>query len=149
MSKPTLIFVPGAWHTPEVFKTIINKLSAHGYRCIPVPLSAAGYEPAVSDLQPDINTVHRIVHSEVDQGHDVVVVAHSWGGIVAGGALDGLGKTERENDGLRGGVVKLAYICAFIPPEGVSLAMALGEKDPEWDIKVCLSSIRRKSSPQF
>jgi hypothetical protein len=103
MSKPTLIFVPGVWHAPEVFKTLINKPSTQRHRCIPVSLSAAGQEPAVSDVQSDINTVHRIVHGEVNQGHDVAVVAHSCGGIVAGRALDGLGKTERENDGLRGG----------------------------------------------
>ena len=141
MSKPTIVFIPGAWHTPEPFKVIIAKLSILGYKCIPLSLQAAGHEPAVLDLQPDIDIVHRTVQDEVDQGHLVVVVAHSWGGIIAGGALDGLSKTEREKSGRKGGVVKLAYMCAFIPPEGVSLATALGGADPEWDVQVCLSAI--------
>lgn len=141
MSKPTLIFIPGAWHTPEAFKIIITRLSTHGYKCIPVSSLAAGHEPAVPDLQPDIDNVHRLVQDEVDNGHDVVVVAHSWSGIVASGALDGLSISEREKNGMNGGVVKLAYICAFIPPEGVSVVTARGGKDPEWEIQVCLSSL--------
>jgi len=135
MSKPTLIFVPGAWHTPDIFDTIINKLSLYGYKSITVSLLAAGHEPAVPDLQPDIDIVHRAVLAEVDQGHDVMVIAHSWGGIVAGGSVDGLSKAERQKEGKKGGVVKMAYMCAFIPPEGVSLSMATGVKDPDWDIK--------------
>ena len=145
MSKPTMVFIPGAWHTPEPFKVIVAKLSILGYKCIPLSLLAAGHEPAVLDLQPDIDIVHRTVQDEVDQGHLVVVVAHSWGGIIAGGALDGLSKTEREKSGRKGGVVKLAYMCAFIPPEGVSLATALGGADPEWDVQVCLSAISPRS----
>ena len=141
MTKPTLIFVPGAWHTAEVFNTVIAKLSSHGYKCIKVTSLAAGHEPAVTDLQPDTENLHRIVLDEVDQGHDVVVVAHSWGGLLAGGSVDGLSKTEREKDGKKGGVVKLAYMCAFVPPEGVSLSMALGGRDPNWVVNVSVSHL--------
>jgi hypothetical protein len=60
-----------------------------------------------------------------------------------GGALVGLSKTEREKEGKKGGVVKLGYLCAFIPPEGVSLVVALGgQDDPEWDVKVCPALLR-------
>jgi len=138
MSKPTLIFVPGAWHPTQIFNGIIAKLSSHGYNCIAIPSLAAGHEPAVPDLQPDIDNVHQIVRNEADQGHDVMVVSHSWGGIVGSASLDGLSKTERDKDGKRGGVVKLAYMCAFVPPEGVNLTTARGAADSEWDIKVCL-----------
>jgi hypothetical protein len=32
----------------------------------------------------------------------------------------------------------MAYMCVFIPLEGVSLAMAGGGIDPEWEIQICL-----------
>lgn len=143
MPKPTLIVVPGAWHSPEVFAGVSTKLSSFGYKCIPVPLLAAGHEPAVADLTPDTANVHRVVLEEIEQGHDVVVVGHSWGGMIIGGALDGLSKAEREKEGKKGGVVKLAYLCAFVPPEGVSLSVARGGNDPNWLIDV---SIRRSIS---
>lgn len=99
MSKPTLVLIPGAWHSPEIYNGIISKLSVHGYRCLTVSLLAVGHEPAVPDLQPDIDNVHAVVLGEVGQGRDVVVVAHSWGGIVAGASLEGLSKVEREREG--------------------------------------------------
>ena len=52
-------------------------------------------------------------------------------------ALDGLSKVERGKEGKKGGVVKLAYISAFVPFEGVSLLAAFGGAVPEWwDVKV-------------
>ena len=136
-TKPVLIFAPGAWHTPEVFSEVFSKLEPLGYRCIGYPLLAAGREPAVKDLQPDIDAIHKLVTDEADAGNDVVMVAHSWSGIVTSAALDGLGKVQRQKEGKPGGVVRIAFLCAFVPAEGLSLFDALGGKpDPGWVIKV-------------
>jgi hypothetical protein len=43
----------------------------------------------------------------------------------------GLGKAEREKEGKKGGVVKIAYMSAFIPEENVSLMAAFGGVVPE------------------
>ncbi|KAI9743528.1 MAG: hypothetical protein M1818_002842 [Claussenomyces sp. TS43310] len=136
MSKPVLIFTPGAWHSPEVFGIVISKLTALGYRCIALPLLAVGQKPAVRDLQPDIAAVREAVLRESDAGNDVMMVAHSWSGIVVADALEGLSKAEREKNGGKGGVVKLAFMCAFVPSEHVSLIDAFGGQIPEfYDIK--------------
>lgn len=137
MSRPVLIFTPGAWHSPEVFDDVISKLTAFGYKCLALPLQAVVQKPAVKDLQPDIATVREAVLQQADSGKDVVVVAHSWSGIVVMGALDGLSKQEREKVGKKGGVVKLAFMCSFVPPENVSLIDAFGGQIPEfYDVKV-------------
>jgi hypothetical protein len=93
----------------------------------------------VRTLLPDIATIHGAVFSEIhDNGNDVVMVAHSWSGTVVGGSLEGLGKVEREKVGEKCGVVRLAYVSAFVPSEGVGLIEALGGTAPEWyDIRVC------------
>jgi len=137
MTKPTFIFTPGAWHSPDVFSTVTSKLESHGYKCIGHPLIAVGHEPAVQSLKPDMAAIHGAVFAEVhEKGNDVIMVPHSWSGIVASAALDGLGKEEREKDGEKGGVVRLAYICAFVPMEGVSLIQAFGGEAPPWyDVK--------------
>jgi pimeloyl-ACP methyl ester carboxylesterase len=136
-TKPVLIFIPGAWHTPEFFSEVFSKLEPLGYKCIGYSLFAVGHEPAVKDLQPDIDAVHKLVSDESDAGNDVVIVAHSWGGIMVSGALDGLSKIERQKEGKKGGVVRIAYMTSFVLTEGVSLIAAFGGQ-PEWyDVKVC------------
>ncbi len=42
----------------------------------------------------DVEMVRKTVMAEIDDGHDVVVLAHSQGGVAATAALKGLGKTE-------------------------------------------------------
>ena len=140
-TKPVLIFTPGAWHTVEFFSEAFSKLEPLGYRCVGHSLLAVGHEPAVKDLQPDIDATHKLVSDEADAGNDVVMVPHSWSGIVVSASLDGLGKVERQKEGKKGGVIRIAYMSAFIPPEGVSLIDALGGVIPEWyNVKVSLSN---------
>ncbi|RDW56489.1 hypothetical protein BP5796_13130 [Coleophoma crateriformis] len=135
-AKPVLIFTPGAWHTPEIFSEVFSELEPLGFKCIGYSLLAVGHEPAVKDLQPDIDAIRQLVSDEADTGKDIVVVAHSWSGIVVSGALEGLGKVSRETEGKKGGVVRIAYISAFVPDEGVSLIQAFGGSPPEWyDVK--------------
>jgi hypothetical protein len=132
MSKPTLIFLPGAWHSPEIFNAVILKLSAHGYKSTALPLQAVIQKPAVKDLQPDIDALRSAVLKEADAGNDVMVVGHSWSSIIVCGALEGLSKEERKKGGKEGGVVKQAFLTGFIPPENVSLITAFGGTAPEW-----------------
>ncbi|SPQ27124.1 b2bc2dc6-a840-44dc-b43c-31d39453e0cb [Thermothielavioides terrestris] len=56
--------------------------------------------------------------SDLVQEHDVVVVMHSFSGMTGGTALEGLDKQACAAKGLRGGVVRLIYIVAFLVPEG-------------------------------
>ena len=67
----------------------------------------------------------------VGQGKDVVVVAHSYGGVVASEAVkEELGKKARESKGERGGVVRLVYISGFVLDQGASLAGLFGGNFP-------------------
>ena len=66
-----------------------------------------------------------------------MMVAHSWSGIVASGVLDGLSKGQREKEGKKGEVVKLAFLCSFVPDKNVSLIDAFEGKIPEfYDVNV-------------
>lgn len=66
-----------------------------------------------------------------DQGREVVLVLHSYGGIAGTEATDeAFSKASRESKGLDGGVLRLLYMCAFLLPLGNSLGSAFGEKLP-------------------
>ncbi|KAF2688409.1 alpha/beta-hydrolase [Lentithecium fluviatile CBS 122367] len=148
MSKPHLVLIPGAWHTPTSFSLIVPQLKSHGYTIHTCQLPSVDPSPTdpPTDLSKDVAAVRALVTQAIGAGNDVVVAPHSWAGIVNGSALTGLGKREREMRGEKGGVVRCAYLCAFMAPEGVSLLDALGGVIPEWWYVDGIHSITRPSA---
>ena len=123
---------------PEVFDTFISKLATPGYKCIASP-SPPSSRPntAVKDLQPVFDALRAAVLQEADAGDVIMVVGHSWSGLIVSGGLEGLRAEERRNDGKEGGVIKLALLSAIVPPENVSLIQAFGGEPPDrYDVKV-------------
>jgi pimeloyl-ACP methyl ester carboxylesterase len=144
-SKPVLIFVPGSFHTSNVFDRITTRLEDLGYTCIGYEIRGIMLRPAVQNLQPDFDALHELVDNELGKGQDVVVVAHSFGGMIATGALDGLAKRDRQGGETGCGVVKLAYITALMAVEGVSILDGYGGKYPDWlDVDVSLFCLASK-----
>jgi hypothetical protein len=133
MSKPTLIFCPGAWYPPIAFDPLIELLPE--YKTHTVAFPSIQQATTVQDLKPDIAAIRDLVEGECDAGHDIVVVSHSWSGLPVNSALDGLGKRERELSGQKGGVVQLVFLSAFIPDVGESLIGAFGGVPPDWYIR--------------
>lgn len=135
MSKPTLILCHGAWHSVNFFDKVIGILEPLGYRCVTVPLPSIGRVPPSTGIDEDINAVRTAVLKELEADRDVVMHAHSWGGIPVSSALNGLGKFERQRDGLTGGVTKLTYVAAMVIPEDVSFIDAVGGLPPDWVVQ--------------
>lgn len=52
--------------------------------------------------------------SLLNKGKDVVILAHSYGGVVAGGAAKSLDKPTRKSQGYAAGVVGLTYVAGNI-----------------------------------
>lgn len=85
------------------------------------------------------------MHDEIarlsDDGKEVVVVAHSYGGMVGAGAVKGLERIARHKAGKSGGVIMLVYMTAFVAKAGTSLLDMLGGKWLPWmkiDVSVFL-----------
>ncbi|KAH8654133.1 Alpha/beta hydrolase fold-1 [Tricladium varicosporioides] len=133
MTKPTFVFVPGAWHTPSYWDPLINLLEANGYEAIAVSLPSIGGNPATDDFAPDVEKIHKIILELADQGKDIIPVMHSYGGMCGGSAVKGLGKKEREASKLQGGVVRLVYIMAMMDAADVQPApTGTNVGCPEW-----------------
>ncbi|OAL34371.1 hypothetical protein AYO20_06424 [Fonsecaea nubica] len=89
-SKPTLVFVPGAWHPAATWDKLTTALeSQHQYKCISVTLPSTLSDPSAT-LPGDIQAVRDVLVSETAQGRDVVVIVHSYGGVVGESAIKGL-----------------------------------------------------------
>lgn len=118
MSKPTFVCVPGAFHTAEVYSPILEILRNDGYPAIALTLPSVGASPAHPDFLGDVNCIRDCLIRLVSEGKEVVLVAHSYGGIPTCQAPEELSRKEREEKGFPGGVIRLVFIMAYAMPEG-------------------------------
>ncbi|KAK5636311.1 hypothetical protein RRF57_012023 [Xylaria bambusicola] len=146
----TIFFVPGAWHTPWVFDSVRSILSARGFETDAAALATAGSSDPDIGLHDDAAKVRSALTKLIDDGKEVLVLAHSYGGIVASNAVKGLSTTQRTADGLKGGISMVVYLAAFTIPANTSLVMAAGHSSfggdqgpPDWwiisEVRVSLS----------
>ena len=144
MSKPTFVFVPGAWHTPDIYSSVADNLKDHGYPSIKLPLPSAGAMPPNMSFDEDVNSIRGCLTKLVDEEEkEAILVVHSYTGMPGAEAPKGLSKRERQEKGLRGGVVRLVFIMAYAMPEGFQ-PTAGGAQMPDWmsvDLKVSFSRI--------
>lgn len=122
MAKPTFVFVPGAWHSSDAYDKVIDGLESQGYSSVKVTLPSVGGAPATYDFKEDVEVINDAVTKLIDQGKEVVVIAHSYSGQPVGELPKNLSKKERELQGLPGGVIRLVFIMAFLVPEGFQAA---------------------------
>lgn len=131
-SKPTILFVPGAWHKSACYTPVIQKLNAQGYDTATAELASVGPVPGLQTWADDVANIQKEVAGLADAGKKIVIVAHSYGSLPAGEAIKGHLLREREAEGKPGGVVHFVYVSAFVLPPSTSLMDALGGKDLPW-----------------
>lgn len=133
-SKPTFVLVPGAWHSPSHFSHLIARLHEAGYPTVSLNLpSIDSEEPKKIEAATDVAFVREeMLLPLLEDEKDVVLVMHSYGGLPGGAAAKGLSKSERESQGLPGGVIGLVFLAAFLAREGDSLVSALGGRLDPW-----------------
>src|ERR1700704_2224330 len=93
-AKPTIVLVHGAFADASSFQYLIPLLLKDGYNVVAV-------QNPLSSLADDITTTKRLIDA---QKGPVVVVGHSYGGLVISGAASG-----------NPNVKALVYLAAFAP----------------------------------
>lgn len=74
-----------------------------------------------------------ILLPQINEGREVVLVAHSYGGSPGAEAAKGLSISEQRAAGRKGGIVGLIFICGFITRAGQTLrSMLPGGKLEPW-----------------
>jgi pimeloyl-ACP methyl ester carboxylesterase len=119
--KPTILLIPGAWHTGSTFEPVANILRAQGYQAEPVTLPSAG-GPTSTTAYDDAEHIQKTYLNDlVAQGKEVILVMHSYGGIPGTECVKGFARRDLAAQGKKGGVVSLIYQSAFIVPAGASV----------------------------
>ncbi|KAL2166617.1 hypothetical protein VTG60DRAFT_2436 [Thermothelomyces hinnuleus] len=103
-SSPVLVLVPGAFGTPPGFdRLLLPLLERAGITSHPRPYPSC--DPSATDLATA--SCARDIASLRDDVKDVVIPAHSYGGVVAGAAAKGLDVRARRDQGKTTAVVGL------------------------------------------
>jgi pimeloyl-ACP methyl ester carboxylesterase len=132
-SKPTILIVHGAWHHPAYLQSLIKALQEREYdvSCPHLP-TCNNAVPPNKTLGDDVRLIRDTAIELADEGKEIVALMHSYGGIVGTDALAEVSFQIRSKSGLKGGVRRLLYMCAFVPQGGQSLAGIFGGGLPPW-----------------
>ncbi|EPE29621.1 alpha/beta-Hydrolase [Glarea lozoyensis ATCC 20868] len=125
-TKPTIILVPGAWHSETVYDQVVSLLSEQGYKSIAVALKSTSGDSSTTP-KDDIDGVRDAILGETNQGRDVVVTVHSFGGIVGASAIKGL---TAKQDNSSGRVVGLIMLASGFAQTGKTFMSGLDNKPP-------------------
>lgn len=139
MPKPTVVLIPGAWHTPEPYQPLLRQLEALGFPTAskkipsvisPDPAAATDESITAHTITSDVAYARdHIILPELEKS-DVVLVVHSYGGIVGGGAAHGLSPADRKAQGKEHAVVGIIYLCALVGFETKPLLNSEAELAP-------------------
>ncbi|MGX5827800.1 alpha/beta fold hydrolase [Mesorhizobium sp. 43Arga] len=109
--KKTVVLVHGAFADGSSWNKVIPLLEAKGLKVVAV-------QNPLSSLAADVDATRRVIDA---QPGPVVLVGHSWGGVVISQA------------GVNDKVKVLVYVAAFAPPKGVSVNdLGKGQPAPPW-----------------
>lgn len=126
---PVILLVPGAFGTPDTFGPLLPHLKEAGYQTHPGPYASSNPpDPSAATCANDIASLRDGILLPLlnQQQKDVVILAHSYGAIVASGAAKGLDKPTRAKDGQPCGIVGLIYVAGNIVLNDESLGEASG-----------------------
>ncbi|KAF1343793.1 hypothetical protein BDV97DRAFT_363034 [Delphinella strobiligena] len=131
LAKPTIVLVGGAWYEVYQYNPLVFALRAAGHTVSTPALATVNGEQ--EDFSEDVFVVREAIVSATEAGNDVVVLMHSYGGVVGSEAVQGLSRLDRSGeDREKGSVVQMIYLSAFAIPEGICLLDAFGGKPLPW-----------------
>ena len=132
-SSTTILFVPGAWHSPQCFSGVGKLLKDDGgYDIKYVVLPSVGYGHKHKNFSQDVAKIRERIREAADAGQNIVLVCHSYGGVASSDAIKGYDLPSRQKEGQVGGVAHIVYCTSFLIPEGESLQSAFGGQDLPW-----------------
>lgn len=113
MSLPTIVIFPGACQTPAHYQPLASALQTANFTVSVVPLPSLGASLGWKDFSEDVTAIRKVVSDLVDEGTEVIVLMHSYGGMPGSAALRGLGVKDRAKAGMKGGVKRLVYVASY------------------------------------
>ncbi len=142
MPHPTLVIIPTSFCPSSFYDGQVECLRSKGYSAhsLDPPSFPANYMPEMPapTMYDDARFIHDFVAKIIDEGTDVVILAHGYGGCPASQSLKELTCNERTANGNIGGVVRMAFLTGVVPNVGENIITTIGASGsggaPEVDI---------------
>jgi Alpha/beta hydrolase family len=123
------VLVPGASQSPAAYGYLLHLLQLKGYGAFTSLLPSVGATGPVTATDDADYVRDRLLLPILDvEGHDIILISHSYSGIPASAAALGLGKAERLAAGKTTSVLGQIFIAAVVTPggDGRDLVAAFG-----------------------
>jgi pimeloyl-ACP methyl ester carboxylesterase len=136
----TFVLVPGAWLGGWAWQPVARQLRDHGHDVYPVTVTGLGDRVHLASPQVDLDTyVTDVVNLiEVEDLHDVVLLGHSYAGIVVTGVADRLPERIAQLVYLDSGPTAdgLAFLDMQSPEARQHLEREVAERGDGWRLPV-------------
>jgi pimeloyl-ACP methyl ester carboxylesterase len=132
-SQPVLVFVPGSFAPVKLYSDFAESLTRSDIRFEMIDTPSVGRREGLppQTMSDDVAAIIKVVTEQLDQGNEVVLMTHSYGGIPGTQSLKDLSRVAREAKGLKGGVDKIIYLTSVVPPVGVANLEIFGDNIPD------------------
>ncbi|CEI69284.1 hypothetical protein FVEN_g3967 [Fusarium venenatum] len=127
--KPVIAIVQGAWHRAIHYEAFAQLLTTKGFTVLqPDNISSGNVDDIKGKTHmDDMEVIRKALQPSLDEGKQIVLICHSYGGIPGSAAVEGYQLHEREAKGLSGGIMHVVYVASFaLPVKGLSLLAAVG-----------------------
>lgn len=124
MSRPHILLLHGAHHQPAHFDTLVKLLESRGYETSAVHNPSTNHD---ADVTPESKSAQSTLEDDAafaggrlkllveDQGKQVFIVAHSYGGAIASEIMSKeLSLKQRSASGQAGGVLGAFYMTRYV-----------------------------------
>lgn len=81
-------------------------------------------------MEDDATAIQKVTSKLADEGQQIILVMHSYGGIPGTESAKGLSWERRQANGEQGGIIALVYVSAYLIKEGMSVMSVAG--GAEW-----------------
>ena len=129
--RPAVLLIPGSFSKISGYTVVIEHLQHYGYEVVYADIPSIGRrDPAPpATMADDAECVNALATELAAQGKDIVLVTHSYGGVVGSECTKNVSKKERQAAGKPGGIIQLLYMTSIVPRFGESMMAAMpGDK---------------------
>ncbi|RBQ79062.1 hypothetical protein FVER53590_03662 [Fusarium verticillioides] len=132
--SPHVVIVPASFAPPSLYFKLVQSLAHYELQTTVIDLPSVGFRdalPAVS-MEEDAEHIKTVTAKLADEGHEIILVMHSYGGICGTESTADVSKAERQVSGKPGGIVHLVYISSPVPEIGGSVKTMMGDNMPHF-----------------
>lgn len=117
-----VVIVPGSFAPVKHYDILTQSLAQNGVESVVIDTPSVGRREGLppQTMSDDVNEIVMVASKLLDEGKDVVLMTHSYGGIPGTQSLEKLSRKTRRAAGKPGGVDRIIYMCSMILQPGTS-----------------------------